>query len=199
MTATDDRVREKRRLILRAAITVFARKGYHASKVSEIATEAGVAYGLVYHYFGSKEALLETIFQRTWRRMLEAVEAVEAAGGTAQEQIAGVAEIVLGAWEADPELIGVLVREVARGPQLQQEVDEIGHAFAALERIVVRGQERGELDRDARAAPRRLGALRRPRGDPHRLDVPAADSTPDDVRRAKDAVVRILSRGMAAD
>ena len=56
----------------------------------------------------------------------------------------------------------MLVREVARSPQLGREVDEIEHAFAALERIVVRGQERGELrPSSTRASPRWIlyGAL----------------------------------------
>ncbi len=113
-----DTQREKRRLILRAAITVFARSGYHTSRVSDVATEAGVAYGLVYHYFGSKEDLLRAIFRRTWTRMLEAVEEVERDDAPAREQIAAVARIVLGAWQADPDLVRVLVREVARSPQL---------------------------------------------------------------------------------
>ena len=140
--------REKRRQILRAAITVFARSGYHASRVSDVAKEAGVAYGLIYHYFGSKEALLETIFRRTWSRMLEAVEEVEKEDAPAREQLAAVARIVLGAWPVDPDLVRVLVREVARSPQLGREVDEIAHAFLALERIVSRGQERGDLRKD---------------------------------------------------
>jgi hypothetical protein len=63
------------------------------SRVSDVAKEAGVAYGLVYHYFGSKEDLLETIFRRTWSRIFEAVEELEQSGVTAREQIAGVARI----------------------------------------------------------------------------------------------------------
>ena len=39
--------RDKRALILDAAIKVFADKGYHGSRVSDIAGEAGIAYGLV--------------------------------------------------------------------------------------------------------------------------------------------------------
>jgi TetR/AcrR family transcriptional regulator, fatty acid metabolism regulator protein len=140
--------RDKRRQILRAAITVFARTGYHGSRVSDVAKEAGVAYGLVYHYFGSKEDLLEAVFRRTWSRMLEAVQEIERTEETARGQIAGVARIVLGAWEVDPDLVRVLVREVARSPQLGREVDEIAHAFEALERIVRGGQERGELRTD---------------------------------------------------
>jgi AcrR family transcriptional regulator len=194
-----DKEREKRRVILRAAITVFARSGYHTSRVSDVAKEAGVAYGLVYHYFGSKEDLLETVFRRTWSRMLEAVEEVEQSDTTAREQIAGVARIVLGAWQVDPELVRVLVREVARSPQLGREVDEIAHAFQALERIVVRGQERGELRTDVEprlAAWILYGALE------EILTGWVFERLPDgdgDVARAEEAVVALLCDGMAVD
>jgi AcrR family transcriptional regulator len=119
-----------------------------------VAAEAGVAYGLVYHYFGSKESLLETIFRRTWKRLLRFVEELEETDEPAPDQLRLVATFVLRSWQQDPELVGVLVREVARSPQLQNEVDEIAHAFAALERMVARGQARGELrdDVDARLA-----------------------------------------------
>ncbi len=196
--ATDTQ-REKRRLILRAAITVFARTGYHTSRVSDVAKEAGVAYGLVYHYFGSKEDLLEEIFRRTWSRMLEAVEEVERTDVPARDQLAGVARIVLGAWQVDPDLVRVLVREVARSPQLGREVDEIAHAFAALERIVVRGQERGELRAgiDSRLAAWVLyGALE------EILTGWVFDrlaSAPGDVDRAEQTVVELLTNGLAAD
>jgi TetR/AcrR family transcriptional regulator, fatty acid metabolism regulator protein len=191
--------REKRRQILRAAITVFARSGYHTSRVSDVAKEAGVAYGLVYHYFGSKEDLLETIFRRTWSRMLEAVEEVERADEPAREQLAAVARIVLGAWPVDPDLVRVLVREVARSPQLGREVDEIANAFQALERIVLRGQERGELrtDVDPRLAAWILyGALEEILTGWVFERLPAND---DDVERAERAVVSLLTDGLAVD
>jgi AcrR family transcriptional regulator len=194
-----DTQREKRRLILRAAITVFARSGYHTSRVSDVATEAGVAYGLVYHYFGSKEDLLETIFRRTWSRMLEAVEEVEQSGVTAREQIAGVARIVLGSWEADPDLVRVLIREVARSPQLAREVDEIAHAFAALERIVVGGQERGELRKDLNprlAAWTLYGALEEILTGWVFERLPAES---EDVAEAERTVVALLADGLAVD
>jgi AcrR family transcriptional regulator len=194
-----DAQREKRRLILRAAITVFARAGYHTSRVADVAKEAGVAYGLVYHYFGSKEDLLETIFRRTWTRMLEAVEEVERAEAPAREQLAAVARIVLGSWQLDPDLVRVLVREVARSPQLGREVDEIAHAFAALERIVARGQERGELrtDVDPRlAAWMMYGALEEILTGWvfERLSAGAAD-----VEQAEQAVLALLCDGLAVD
>ena len=63
MAARADRQADRRRQILDAAVKVFARNGFHRARVGDIAEEAGVAYGLVYHYFSSKEALLETIFR----------------------------------------------------------------------------------------------------------------------------------------
>ena len=139
---------DKRRLILDAAVRVFARKGYHTCRVGDIAEEAGVAYGLVYHYFTSKEEVLETIFRETWTELLDAMRQVEESAEPAQEQLRQVAAILLRAWRREPDLVRVLVREVARSPELQRRVGEIGQAFAAIERIVTRGQERGELRRD---------------------------------------------------
>jgi TetR/AcrR family transcriptional regulator, fatty acid metabolism regulator protein len=139
---------DKRRLILDAAVRVFARKGYHASRVGDIAEEAGVAHGLLYHYFRSKEELLETIFRETWRDVLDAVQVVEETDETARERLAGVAKILLRAWRRDPDLVRVLVREVTRSTALQRRVGEIDEAFAALERIIAGGQEDGEFRAD---------------------------------------------------
>jgi AcrR family transcriptional regulator len=142
---------DKRRLILDAAVRVFAEKGYHTSRVGDIAEEAGVAHGLLYHYFRSKEALLETIFRETWRDVLDAVRSVEETDETARERLAGIAKILLRAWRRDPDLVRVLVREVTRSSHLQQNIDEIDAAFSGLERIIARGQENGEFRADVDA------------------------------------------------
>ena len=52
---------------------VFARQGFHTCRVSDIADEAGVAYGLVYHYFQSKDEVLDTLFLERWDVMLGAI------------------------------------------------------------------------------------------------------------------------------
>ena len=146
MAAAED----KRQLILTAAVRVFAAQGYEASRVGDVAKEAGVAYGLVYHYFGSKEAVLEAVFREQWGRLLAAVALAEETGNNAPEQLELVVKIVLRAWRDDPDLVRLLVREVTRNPHIQDELDEIGQAFASLERMVRRGQAdgtfRAELD-----------------------------------------------------
>ena len=110
-----------------------------------------------------------------------------------------MARIVLGAWETDPDLIRVLVREVARSPQLGNEVEEVEHAFAALERIIVHGQEEGELkpDLDPRfAALIVYGALEEVLTGRVFGRLPA---DPDDVARAEETVVSVLTHGLAVD
>ncbi|MGZ4389738.1 MAG: TetR/AcrR family transcriptional regulator [Gaiellaceae bacterium] len=145
---------EKRRLILDAAVHVFAHKGYHTSRVGDIAEQAGVAHGLLYHYFASKEELLETVFRETWSELLEAISRVEAKDDPAREQLRQVAAILLRSWRRDPDLVRVLVREIGRSQTLPAKVDEIGQVFAAIERIVERGRADGDFrpDLDARLA-----------------------------------------------
>ena len=139
---------DKRRLLLDAATKVFAERGYHESRVGDIASEAGVAYGLLYHYFSSKEEVLHTIFRETWGLMVETINGIEEAGGTSRDQVRRVATLVLGAWNANPDLIRLLVREVARGSRLEQEIQEIRLAFDALERMILRGVATGEFRPD---------------------------------------------------
>ena len=187
---------EKRDLLLGAAVRVFATKGYHACRVGDIAEEAGVAYGLLYHYFGSKEEVLETIFRDTWTQMLVRILEVEQAGEPAREQVRKVAALVLRAWKRDPDLVRVLVREVTRSSHIHQNVAEIEAAYATLERIVARGQQKGDFRRDVDARYAALvfyGAMEEILTGWVMEQLPDSD---DDVAKAEQAVVTLVSEGL---
>jgi AcrR family transcriptional regulator len=139
---------EKRQLILDAAVRVFAREGYHTSRVGDIAEEAGIAHGLLYHYFSSKEEVLETVFRENWGELLEAFARIEASDEQPLAQLAAIAKTLLRAWRDRPELVSVMVREVARSPQLQGQVEEIGAGFLAIQRVIERGQADGSFRSD---------------------------------------------------
>jgi TetR/AcrR family transcriptional regulator, fatty acid metabolism regulator protein len=145
---------DKRRLLLDAAVRVFARKGYHAARVGDIAEEAGVAYGLLYHYFSSKEEVLRNVFRETWRALIATIESVERGEDTPREQLRKVAEILIRSWKRDPDLVRVLVLEVTRSQLLAGEMDEIVASFSVIQAIVERGQADGSVrgDLDARLA-----------------------------------------------
>jgi TetR/AcrR family transcriptional regulator, fatty acid metabolism regulator protein len=139
---------EKRRLILDAAVRVFARKGFHASRVGDIAEEAGVAHGLLYHYFASKDEVLETVFRENWAVLLARIRAVEESDAPAREQLRHVAAILLRTWRHEPDIVRVLVREIARSPELQERVADLVQPVDAIARIIERGRRSGELRDD---------------------------------------------------
>jgi AcrR family transcriptional regulator len=97
MTATPAgaSAQDKRRAILDAAVRVFARQGFHACRVADIADEAGVAYGLVYHYFAAKDEILDTLFLERWDVMLETIGEVDSRAIPAREKQYAVASIIM--------------------------------------------------------------------------------------------------------
>jgi AcrR family transcriptional regulator len=135
----------KRRLILDAAVRVFATKGYHTCRVGDIAEEAGIAHGLLYHYFASKEEVLHTVFRENWSALLEAFTRIEASDEPPVEQLGAIAKVLLRAWRDQPDLVRVMVREVARSPQLHGQVEEIRAVFLVIQRVIERGQADGSF------------------------------------------------------
>jgi len=60
--------------ILNAAVAIFARDGYHHSRISDIAEQAGISVGSVYLYFENKESILNRLFSDLWARFAEQLE-----------------------------------------------------------------------------------------------------------------------------
>jgi AcrR family transcriptional regulator len=127
---------------------VFARKGFHTSRVGDIAEEAGVAHGLLYHYFSSKDEVLETIFRENWGVLVERVVAVEQSDEPARDQLRHVAAIILRTWRHEPDVVRVLVREIARSPEMQARIGDLVQPIESIRRIIERGRERGEFRAD---------------------------------------------------
>src|SRR4051812_49890122 len=94
---------DKRRQILDAAVRVFARQGFHATRVSDIADEAGVAYGLVYHYFRSKDEVLNELFSERWSLLLAAIEEADRDGATPRAKLEAGATFIIQAHRPDPQ------------------------------------------------------------------------------------------------
>jgi len=141
---------DKRRQILDAAVRVFARQGFHATRVADIADEAGVAYGLVYHYFKSKEEVLNELFSERWSLLLAAIEEVDAADLAARAKLEAVAGFIVDSYRHDPELMKVIIVEVTRAANSfgRTHLPEIRRAYDSIARIVAAGQESGEFRRD---------------------------------------------------
>src|SRR5436190_8072866 len=97
-------VPDKREAILRAAVNVFARRGYFNAKVADIAREAGIADGTVYLYFKSKDEVLHSIFDRAMAEFIaEGRRELESVSGPA-ERLKTIARLHLGKLGSDRDL-----------------------------------------------------------------------------------------------
>jgi TetR/AcrR family fatty acid metabolism transcriptional regulator len=138
---------DKRRLILDAAVRVFARQGFHTCRVSDIADEAGVAYGLVYHYFQSKDEVLDTLFLERWNVMLEAIRETDAQEIPAREKLHAIASFIIESYRHDPDLMKVIIVEVTRAANSFGAVHltKIAEAYGQIAGIVEQAQKSGEF------------------------------------------------------
>ncbi|MGH2876817.1 MAG: TetR/AcrR family transcriptional regulator [Solirubrobacteraceae bacterium] len=138
---------DKRRVILDAAVRVFARQGFHTCRVSDIADEAGVAYGLVYHYFSSKEQILDTLFLERWDVMLDAIEQADRSPRSPEDKLRAIAGFIIDSYRHDPELMKVIIVEVTRAANTfgLTHVDKIREAYAGIAALVAGAQAAGSF------------------------------------------------------
>ena len=141
---------EKRRLILDAAVRVFARQGFHTCRVSDIADEAGVAYGLVYHYFRSKDEVLDTLFLERWNVMLDAIREVDGQDILARKKLEAIAGFIIDSYRHDPDLMKVIIVEVTRAANSfgQTHLAKITEAYNLIGAVVEKAQAAGEFRDD---------------------------------------------------
>jgi AcrR family transcriptional regulator len=140
-------------MILDAAVRVFARQGYTTCRVSDIADEAGVAYGLVYHYFGSKDEVLDTLFLERWDILLEAIAGVSGRRGEPRDKLHAVAGFIIDSYRHDPDLMKVIIVEVTRAANSfgARHIAKIREAFTGIADIVRDGQRVGGFRDDVDA------------------------------------------------
>ena len=189
---------DKRRAILDAAITVFARQGFHSARVSDVAAEAGVAYGLVYHYFDSKEQMLNELFSERWALLLEASAEIRKSDASPRDKLAGVASFIVESYRHEPELMKVIIVEVTRAANSfgRTHLPEIRQAYDLVAEMVSDAQEAGEFRDDvdpAFAAMLFYGAIEQLLSGWIFDLVPGAD---EDFERAKQQVIDTICGGL---
>jgi TetR/AcrR family transcriptional regulator, fatty acid metabolism regulator protein len=138
---------DKRRVILDAAVRVFARQGFHTCRVSDIADEAGVAYGLVYHYFQSKDQVLDTLFLERWDVLLDAIRETDAREIPAYDKLHAIAGFIIESYRHDPDLMKVIIIEVTRAANSfgGAHIGKISEAYELIAGVVRKAQTSGEF------------------------------------------------------
>jgi TetR/AcrR family fatty acid metabolism transcriptional regulator len=136
---------DKRRMILDAAVRVFARRGFNGCRVSDIADEAGVAYGLVYHYFRSKDEVLDTLFLERWNVLLDVIRELDGRDVAPRDKLSAISSFIVDSYRHDPELMKVIIVEVTRAANSfgRTHLDKIREAYDLIAAIVERAQDEG--------------------------------------------------------
>jgi TetR/AcrR family fatty acid metabolism transcriptional regulator len=155
---------DKREAILRAAVKVFAQKGYFNSKVADIASEAGIADGTVYLYFKSKDEILHSIFDQAMEVFIQEGKKELELLSTPEERLRKIAELHLERLGADRDLAIVFQVELRGSIKFMQEFSAAGFAdyLDIIRKTVEDGQEAGVLRNDVKpvvAAKILYGAL----------------------------------------
>ena len=159
---SDEDKSQRRDEIMAAAKEVFARKGFHATTIADIAKQAGLAYGSVYWYFDSKDELFHALMAVEESALRNHIAAALAAlGGPAENggqeaPLRALVQATLEFFEADKATVKLLFRDAyALGERFEKHLGGIYERFIDdIETFIVAAQERGEVV----AAPPRMVA-----------------------------------------
>lgn len=141
---------DKRERILDAAVRVFAKSGFHDTRVADVAKAAGVADGTIYLYFESKDELLRSLFEDRVGRLLSFVREGLDKHESAKAKLSAIIELQLGVYEGEPELAEVMTVILRQSTKLLKEHARPGFMayLDAVATVVAAGQKSGEFRSD---------------------------------------------------
>ncbi len=147
LAASGRRSGDKRERILTAAVKVFAKNGFYATRVSEVAKAAGVADGTIYLYFKSKDELLVSLFEDRVERLLAFMREELPKHATAPDKLRRVIEMQLGLLEGERDLAEVITVILRQSTKLMKEyaAPRFIAYLDAIARIVAEGQAHGDF------------------------------------------------------
>jgi TetR/AcrR family fatty acid metabolism transcriptional regulator len=139
--------------IFEAACHVIRNKGFHQARIVDIARQAGISYGLVYHYFRSKAHLFDAILKEWWTSLFEVIDRCEAEPSTTEGKLGVIVDYFLDLYETRPSLMHVFITEISRSSAnlTPAHLEYFKVFFKKTEQIMSRGQAEGSLRGDVRA------------------------------------------------
>lgn len=151
--ARNQRGGDKRERILRAAVRVFARKGFYASRVSDIAKSAGVADGTIYLYFKSKDELLISLFEDRITRLLTLLREEITRLESSPDRVRRVIEFQLGLLEGERDLAEVITVNLRQSSRFLKQFASrrFTEYLELMASVIADGQHAGELRSDVSA------------------------------------------------
>lgn len=140
----------KQEIIVDAALEVFRDKGYANTRMADVARRAGVSYGLVYHYFASKEMLFNVIVEGWWSRLYQMLKDEGVSNTGCREKLENIISFFLDTYAEKPNLVSIFVTEVSRSSVYHTAggLAKFRTFFSLTEEIMEEGQKKGFLRSD---------------------------------------------------
>jgi TetR/AcrR family transcriptional regulator, fatty acid metabolism regulator protein len=145
---------DREKIIIEAALKVFSTKGYASTRMADIAKEADMSYGLVYHYFENKEKLFDAIVEDWWTGFYDELEMLKQSAMTSEEKLMEIIRYILKVYENKPSQLSIFVTEVSRGFVYHTDSkgkDKFNKLFSLCKDIMLEGQQNGFLRNDIQA------------------------------------------------
>ncbi len=142
---TTSKRQKSERKIFQAAIKVISELGYHNTRISDIAKEAGVAYGLVYHYFGSKENIMVIILDEVTKKFSEKIDKIDAENIHTLEKLARISDYMFDTYLASKEVIQLLITEIIKEPKINKDKMISERILDKISNIIDKGKQKKEI------------------------------------------------------
>lgn len=146
--------KEKHKTIINAALKIFSEKGYANTRMADIAEEAGISYGSLYHYFESKDVLFNTFIEDWWITFFKEWEAIKESDMPIREKLEQYMRFFFNAYSNNPHQVEIYIKEVSRGfvyHSSSRGRKNFLKVFSLCEELFSKCQERGELRNDISA------------------------------------------------
>lgn len=145
--------KDKEAVIFDAACRVIRDKGFHQARITDIAQEAGISYGLVYHYFKSKADLFDAILHEWWTGLFAMMDEWEQQSQHLEEKLRALVEYFLEQYEKRPDLVHIFITEISRSSAnlTPSRLKWFKVFMTRIERIIAEAQDGGILRSDVKA------------------------------------------------
>jgi len=145
---------DKEKTIIEAALKIFSKKGYTNARMADIAEEAAMSYGSLYHYYKSKDALFDIIVDDWWTGLFTELEKIQTSAAATKDKLESIVIYLLDMYATNPNLVEIYITEVSRGFIYHFESrgkENFLKLFSLCEEIISEGQKRGDLRTDISA------------------------------------------------
>jgi TetR/AcrR family fatty acid metabolism transcriptional regulator len=145
--------KEKEQVIFKAALKVIKQKGFHKARMSDIAKEAKISYGLVYHYYNTKEELFDTILNRWWDGLFGLMEDINKSESDVCGKLMRIILYFLDTYQNNPELINIFITEISRSTAnlTDKRLEHFKKSMSLTEEVISEGQKNNVLRTDFKA------------------------------------------------